>query len=71
VVESVKAASDVYAPVAGEVIASNSDVESSPEAVNKDAYAAWMFRMKPANTGDVNELLDAAAYQKLVESEAH
>jgi glycine cleavage system H protein len=71
VVESVKAASDVYAPVAGEVIASNSDVESSPEAVNKDAYAAWMFKVKPANPGDVAELLDAAAYQKLVEAEAH
>lgn len=71
VVESVKAASDVYAPVAGEVIASNSDVESSPDAVNKDAYAAWMFKVKPANPGDVAELLDAAAYQKLVESEAH
>ena len=71
VVESVKAASDVYAPVAGEVIAANADVEASPESVNKDAYAAWMFKMKPANPGDVAELLDAAAYQKLVESEAH
>ena len=71
VVESVKAASDVYAPVAGDVIASNSDVESSPDAVNKDAYAAWMFKIKPANPGDVAELLDAAAYRKLVESEAH
>ena len=71
VVESVKAASDVYAPVAGEVIAANGDVEASPEAVNKDAYAAWMFKMKPANAGDVAGLLDAAAYQKLVESEAH
>ena len=71
VVESVKAASDVYAPVAGEVTASNSAVESSPEAINQDAYAAWMFKMKPANAGDVNNLLDAAAYQKLVESEAH
>ena len=71
VVESVKAASDVYAPVAGEVIAANADVEASPESVNKDAYAAWMFKMKPANAGDVAGLLDAAAYQKLVESEAH
>ena len=71
VVESVKAASDVYAPVAGEVIAANGDVEASPEAVNKDAYAAWMFKIKPANPADVGELLDAAAYQKLVESEAH
>ena len=71
VVESVKAASDVYAPVAGEVIAANGDVEAGPEAVNKDAYAAWMFKLKPANPADVGELLDAAAYQKLVESEAH
>jgi glycine cleavage system H protein len=71
VVESVKAASDVYAPVAGEVIAANGDVEASPESVNKDAYAAWMFKIKPANPADVGELLDAAAYQKLVESEAH
>ena len=71
VVESVKAASDVYAPVAGEVIAANGDVEASPESVNKDAYSAWMFKMKPANAGDVAGLLDAAAYQKLVESEAH
>ena len=71
VVESVKAASDVYAPVAGEVIAANNAVEASPESVNKDAYGAWMFKMKPANAGDVAELLDATAYQKLVESEAH
>jgi glycine cleavage system H protein len=71
VVESVKAASDVYAPVAGEVVAANADVEASPESVNQDAYAAWMFKIKPTNAGDVAELLDAAAYQKLVESEAH
>jgi len=71
VVESVKAASDVYAPIAGEVIAANDDVEASPESVNKDAYSAWLFKMKPANTADVAGLLDAAAYQKLVESEAH
>ncbi|MDP3419681.1 MAG: glycine cleavage system protein GcvH [Thiobacillus sp.] len=71
VVESVKAASDVYAPVAGEVVAANNDVEASPESVNKDAYSAWMFKLKPANPGDVAGLLDAAAYQKLVESEAH
>ncbi len=71
VVESVKAASDVYAPVAGEVVAANADVEASPESVNQDAYSAWLFKLKPANPADVSELLDAAAYQKLVESEAH
>ncbi len=71
VVESVKAASDVYAPVAGEVVAANGEVESSPESVNQDAYAAWLFKLKPANPADVDALLDAAGYQKLVESEAH
>lgn len=71
VVESVKAASDVYAPVSGEVIAANGDVESSPEQVNKDAYAAWLFKIKPADAGEVASLLDATAYQKLVVADAH
>jgi len=71
VVESVKAASDVYAPVAGEVVAANAEVESSPESVNQDAYSAWLFKIKPANPADVSGLLDAAAYQQVVESEAH
>lgn len=71
VVESVKAASDVYAPVAGEVVASNDEVESSPEKINQDAYGAWMFRIKPANAADVNALLDAAGYEAHVASEAH
>jgi len=71
VVESVKAASDVYAPIAGEVTAVNSAVSDSPESVNQDAYAAWMFRIKPANVVDVDALLDAKAYEALVASEAH
>lgn len=71
VVESVKAASDVYAPVAGEVIAANDEVANAPEKINQDAYAAWMFKIKPANAADLNGLLDATAYQALVESEAH
>ena len=71
VVESVKAASDVYAPVAGEVVAVNADAADSPEQINQDAYAAWMFKIKPGNPADVGSLLDAAAYQALVESEAH
>jgi len=62
VVESVKAASDIYAPVAGEIVAVNDAVTSTPEAVNQDAYAAWLFRMKPADAGAVAKLLDAAAY---------
>ena len=62
VVESVKAASDVYAPVAGTSTAVNSDLVSSPEAVNQDAYAAWLFKLKPTNLAELDNLLDAAAY---------
>jgi glycine cleavage system H protein len=71
VVESVKAASDVYAPVAGEVTAVNPSVSDTPESVNQDAYAAWMFRLKPTNAADLDALLDAKAYEALVASEAH
>ena len=71
VVESVKAASDVYAPLAGEVVAVNQAVSDAPEKINQDAYGAWMFKLKPANAADVNGLLDAAAYQQVVTSEAH
>ncbi len=71
VVESVKAASDVYAPIAGEVLAANDEVENAPESINQDAYAAWLFKLKPDNAADLGALLDAAAYQALVDSEAH
>ncbi|BCT66620.1 MULTISPECIES: glycine cleavage system protein GcvH [Nitrosospira] len=69
VVESVKAAADVYAPIAGEVTAVNPELESAPEKINQDAYSAWLFKLKPENTGDLNNLLDYAAYQKLLEAE--
>ena len=62
VVESVKAASDIYMPVAGEVVAANQALADTPEQVNADAYAAWMFRIKPDNAADADKLLDAAAY---------
>ena len=62
VVESVKAASDIYAPVSGEVTAVNDAVVASPESINADAYANWMFKMKPSDANAVNGLLDAAAY---------
>jgi len=65
VVESVKAASDIYAPIAGEVIAANADLSAAPEKVNEDAYGAWMYRIKPDNAADVDKLLDAAAYEKV------
>lgn len=72
VVESVKAASDVYAPVAGEVSAVNSAVTDTPETVNKDPYGAgWMFKLKPASKTDADKLLDVTAYEALVASETH
>ena len=64
VVESVKAASDIYAPVAGQVVAVNDALSSAPEKVNEDAFDAWMYRIKPDNAGDVDKLLDAAGYEK-------
>ena len=62
VVESVKAASDVYAPVAGEVVAVNEALTGSPEQVNADAYGAWLYKLKPTDPKAVESLLDAAAY---------
>jgi glycine cleavage system H protein len=64
VVESVKAASDIYAPVTGEIIATNQDVTSAPENVNSDAYGSWLFKMKPADISKVDSLLSAEAYGK-------
>ncbi|MDR2239539.1 MAG: glycine cleavage system protein GcvH [Zoogloeaceae bacterium] len=65
VVESVKAASDIYAPLAGEVAAVNQAAVDAPESVNQDAYAAWLFKLKPDNAADLDALLDAGAYAKL------
>jgi glycine cleavage system H protein len=66
VIESVKAASDIYAPVAGEIIANNQDAVDAPESVNADAYAAWLFKIKPTNPADVSALLDAAGYEAAI-----
>jgi glycine cleavage system H protein len=62
VVESVKAASDIYAPVAGSIVAANEQVVGSPELINADAYSHWLYKLKPASTSDVDALLDAAGY---------
>lgn len=63
VVESVKAASDVYCPIAGEVLEVNADLESSPELANNEPYGeGWFFRIRPANVADLDGLMDAAAY---------
>ncbi len=64
VVESVKAASDIYAPVGGEVVAINESLTDAPEQINADAFGAWLFKVKPANLGELDGLLDAAAYGK-------
>jgi len=69
VVESVKAASDIYAPVAGTVTAVNDAVKDAPEKVNRDAYGAWLFRMQPQEPAKLQGLLDAKAYQTTVDSE--
>ncbi|UCE76267.1 MAG: glycine cleavage system protein GcvH [Gammaproteobacteria bacterium] len=70
VVESVKAASDVYAPLAGTVLAVNESLADSPEAVNRDAYGdGWIMQLKPADSDAVNDLMDAGEYQKFIETE--
>ncbi|AMS19177.1 glycine cleavage system protein H [Pseudomonas synxantha] len=62
VVESVKAASDIYSPVAGEVIAVNEELGGSPELLNSAPYDAWIFKLKPSNPAELDKLLDAAGY---------
>ena len=66
VVESVKAASDIYAPIAGEVIAVNEELSGSPELLNSDPYGAWIFKLKPSNSADLEKLLDAAGYKAAI-----
>ncbi len=65
VVESVKAASDIYAPISGEVVEINSLLEDSPETVNDDAYGeGWLYKLKPANVDELASMLDAEGYQQ-------
>ena len=71
VIESVKAAADIYAPVGGEVVAANAELADAPERVNQDPYSAWMFRIKPDDAGQLSALLDAAAYQQIAAAEKH
>jgi glycine cleavage system H protein len=71
VIESVKAAADIYAPLGGEVVAVNAELEEAPEKVNQDPYSAWMFKIKPDDAGQLTALLDAAAYRKVAAAEKH
>lgn len=67
VVESVKAASDVYAPVGGEILAGNDALADAPEKVNEDPYTdGWLFRLRPDDDKDLDELMDAEAYEALL-----
>ncbi|MBK5516145.1 glycine cleavage system protein GcvH [Pseudomonas sp. TH10] len=66
VVESVKAASDIYSPISGEVIAVNEELSGSPELLNSDPYGAWIFKLKPSDKAELDKLLDAAAYKAAI-----
>lgn len=66
-VESVKAASDLICPVSGEVVEINEELEDRPEAINEDAFANWIIKVKMSDPSEVDALLDAAAYAKLCE----
>lgn len=69
VVESVKAASDIYAPIAGTVIAVNEDLADSPEIINDSPYEeGWIFTLQPNNKDDLNDLMDAPEYDEMVEN---
>ena len=69
VVESVKAASDIYAPLSGEIVESNAAAAETPESINADAYAAWLFKIKPSNLAELDKLLDAAGYAAVADGE--
>ena len=71
VIESVKAAADIYAPVAGEIVASNATLADSPEKINQVPYETWLFKIKPQNGAQLQNLLDAAAYQKVADADQH
>jgi glycine cleavage system H protein len=66
VVESVKAASDIYAPIGGKVIAVNEALADTPELLNEEPYGAWIFKLKPSDKAELDKLLDAAGYQAAI-----
>ena len=69
VIESVKAAADIYAPLSGEIVAANEELADTPEKVNQEPYDAWLFRLKPSQPAELAALLDAAAYRKLADAD--
>lgn len=72
VVESVKAASDIYSPVSGEIVEVNELLSDTPETINEDAYGeGWMFVVRASDRSEMDEMLDANAYEELIDSEDH
>lgn len=72
VVESVKAASDIYAPVGGSIVAVNEALEDAPETVNQDPYGdGWFFKIEPDDPAELDQLLDADAYADVCEADEH
>jgi glycine cleavage system H protein len=72
VVESVKSVSDVFAPVGGEVVETNQQLEQQPELVNQDAFGeGWIAKLKMDNPDDLNNLMDAGAYEAFIKTESH
>jgi len=72
VVESVKAASDIYAPLSGKVVAVNAELTDAPEKVNQDPYGdGWFFKLEPDDAADLEDLMDAEAYGEFLDSEPH
>ena len=69
VIESVKAAADIYSPLSGEVVAANAKLENVPQSINEDPYSAWLFKLRPSEPGELAGLLDAAAYEKVAEAD--
>ncbi len=70
VIESVKAAADIYSPLSGVVIAINPELDAAPQRINEDAYSAWLFKLKLADAAQLSGLLDAAAYDAVAQAEA-
>ena len=68
VIESVKAAADIYSPLSGTVIAVNEDLDAAPQKINEDAYGAWLFKLSLRDPAELSQLLDAGAYEKLAQA---
>ncbi|WP_408098227.1 glycine cleavage system protein GcvH [Peredibacter sp. HCB2-198] len=68
VVESIKSVSDLYAPISGEVVSKNTDLEGSPEKINEDAYGSWLIKVKVKDSSELNNLLTAEQYQEFCNS---